>query len=129
MGKGKIKREVKSNITDNDSAKMSTSKGTIQGYNSIATVDRKHQIIVDAQAFGEGQEHHTLQPVLNTVFERFERLGIDLDDPVITADTGYANEANMKYLHENDINGYIPDNQFRQRDPKFTQQQTKHGKR
>jgi hypothetical protein len=26
---------------------------------------------------------------------------------------------NMKYLHERQINGYIPDNQFRSRDPKF----------
>ena len=129
MGKGKIKKEVKSNITDNESAKMTTSKGTIQGYNGIATVDKKHQIIVDAQAFGEGQEHHTLQPVLNSVHARFRRLGIPLDDPIFTADTGYANEANMKYLHENKINGYIPDNKFRQRDPKFNTQKTNHSRR
>ena len=54
MGKGKTPKEVKSNITDNESAKMKTSKGTIQGYNGVATVDKKHQVIVDAQAFGEG---------------------------------------------------------------------------
>ncbi len=129
MGKGRIKKEVKSNLTDNESAKMTTSKGTIQGYNGIATVDKKHQIIVDAQAFGEGQEHHTLQPVLDSVRERFKRLGIKLDDPIITADTGYACEANMKYLHENNINGYIPDNKFRQRDPKFTTQKANHTRR
>ncbi len=129
MGKGKIKKEVKSNITDNESAKMTTSKGTIQGYNGIATVDKKHQIIVDAQAFGEGQEQHTLQPVLNSVRERFKRLGIKLNDPIITADTGYANEANMKYLHDNKINGYIPDNKFRQRDPKFAEQKSNHSRR
>jgi transposase len=50
MGQGRIKKEVKSNLTDNQSAKMTTSKGTIQGYNGIATVDKKHQVIVDAQA-------------------------------------------------------------------------------
>ena len=129
MGKGRQNKEVKSNITDNESAKMTTSKGTIQGYNGIATVDKKHQIIVDAQAFGEGQEHHTLVPVLNTVEERFNRLGIKKKDTIITADTGYANEANMKYLHENNINGYIPDNQFRKRDPKFTEQKNNHSTR
>ena len=129
MGKGRQKKEVKSNITDNESAKMTTSKGTIQGYNGIATVDKKHQVIVDAQAFGEGQEHHTLQPVLNSVRERFKRLGIDVHDPVITADTGYANEANMRYLHDNHINAYIPDNQFRQRDPTFSEQKTNHSQR
>ncbi len=129
MGQGRIKKEVKSNLTDNESAKMTTSKGTIQGYNGIATVDKKHQIIVDAQAFGEGQEHHVLQPVLNTVHERFKRLGIDMQDPIITADTGYANEANMQYLYDNRINGYIPDNQFRKRDPTFTAQNTRHSRR
>jgi len=51
-GKGKTQKEVKSNITDNESAKMKTSKGTIQGYNGVAAVDKKHQIIIDAQAFG-----------------------------------------------------------------------------
>nr|WP_040480631.1 hypothetical protein [Halomonas boliviensis] len=29
---------------------------------------------------------------------------------------------NMKYLHEQQINGDIPDNQFRSRDPKFADQ-------
>jgi hypothetical protein len=55
--------------TDNESAKMTTSKGTIQGYNGVATVDKKHQIIIDAQAFGSGQEQHTLQPILETIKE------------------------------------------------------------
>ncbi len=32
----------------------------------------------------------------------------------------------MKYLHSEGINGYIPDNQFRSRDPKFEQQKEKH---
>ncbi|MCH7694848.1 MAG: IS1182 family transposase [Proteobacteria bacterium] len=133
MGQGKRPKEVKSNITDNESAKMTTSKGTIQGYNGIATVDKKHQVIVDAQAFGEGQEHHVLEPVIEAIQDRYQRLGISDDifqsETVVTADTGYANESNMKYLHEHGINGYIPDNQFRSRDPKFADQKTKYGKR
>ncbi|CAN0587139.1 unnamed protein product, partial [Ectocarpus sp. 12 AP-2014] len=133
MGKGKRSKEVKSNITDNQSAKMTTSKGTIQGYNGVATVDKKHQIVVDAQVFGEGQEHHTLKPVLENIRERFKRLAISDDilhaQTIITADTGFANEANNQYLHDNDVNAYIPDNQFRSRDPKFSEQKVKHGKR
>jgi len=123
MGQGRIKKEVKSNITDNESAKMTTSKGTIQGYNGLAAVDKKHQIIVDAQAFGGGQEHHTLQPIIESIEQRYKRFGIHDKiygtDAIITADTGFANEANMKYLNENNINGYVPDNKFRSRDPKF----------
>lgn len=131
MGKGKIKREVKSNITDHDSAKMTTSHGTIQGYTAVAAVDKKHQVIVHAQAFGEGQEHFVLQPVLNDLKDSYQRLGISdniyHDGVTITADTGYANEANMQYLYEQGINGYIPDNKFRSRDEKFTQQKEKYG--
>ncbi|WP_455200126.1 IS1182 family transposase [Kaarinaea lacus] len=133
MGQGKRKKEVKSNITDNESCKMTTSKGTIQGYNGVATVDKKHQIIVDAQAFGEGQEHHILQPVLEQVKERFQRLGMSENiykkGVIVTADTGYANEDNMKYLHDHHIDGYIPDKNFRSRDPKFSDQKAKYGKK
>ncbi len=96
MGRGKRLKEVKSNLTDNESAKMTTSKGTIQGYNGVATVDKKHQIIIDAQAVGEGQEHHTLQPVLEAVEARFKKLGIAdniyQNGTVVTADTGFAND-------------------------------------
>ena len=130
IGKGKQSKEVKSNITDNESAKMTTSKGTIQGYNGIASVDKKHQIIIDAQVFGSGQEQHTLQPVLETIEDRYQRLGfsqnIYQDNIIVTADTGFANEDNMKYLIKNKINGYIPDNQFRSRDPKFKNHKTKY---
>ena len=76
---------------------------------------------MDAQAFGEGQEHHVLQPVLQSIQSRYQRLNIHENlyqsGTIITADTGYANEANMQYLHDHGINGYIPDNQFRSRDP------------
>ena len=133
QGQGKRPKEVKSNITDNESAKMTTSKGTLQGYNGVASVDANFQIIIDAQAFGEGQEHHILQPILETIKARYQRLGISKDlykaGTMVTADTGYANEENMKYIKENGIEGYIPDNYFRSRDPKFKNQKQKYGKR
>ncbi len=133
IGRGQKQKEVKSNITDNESAKMTTSKGTIQGYNGVAAVDKKHQIVVDAQAFGEVSEHHVLAPVIEAIDARLKRLGIAKDiyktGAIVTADTGFANEANMRYLHENGINAYVPDNQFRSRDPKFADQKKKYGKR
>ena len=132
MGQGRRPTEVKSNITDNDSAKMKTSKGTIQGYTGVAAVDKKHQVIVDAQAFGAGQEHHALVPVLESVVKRFKSLelsnNIYADGTIVTADTGFSNEANIQYLHDNHIDGYIPDHRFRQRDVRFAKQQSKYGK-
>ena len=135
MGQGKRAKEVKSNITDNESAKMTTSKGTIQGYNGLAAVDKKHQIIVDAQAFGEGQEQHSLQPIAESIRSRYRRLGIRKDlfkgryKPIITADTGFASEQNMRYLYEHGVDAYIPDHQFQSRDPRFENQKRKYGKR
>ena len=133
MGRGKKPKEVKSNITDNQSAKMTTSKGTIQGYNGVAAVDKKHQIIIDAQAFGESQEHHTLKPVLNSIKDRYARTGISEDiykaGTIVTADTGFSNEDNNRYLRDEHINAYIPDNQFRSRDISFSDQKEKYGKR
>ena len=129
-GKGRTRAEDKSNITDNESAKMTTSKGTIQGYNGIAAVDKKHQIVVDAQVFGEGSEQHTLQTVIERIKKRFADLKITDNifsaGTIVTADTGFASETNMRYLHDEKINGYIPDNQFRSRDPKFKTQKEKH---
>ncbi|MGK0442703.1 MAG: transposase [Pseudohongiellaceae bacterium] len=41
------------------------------GKEIFAAVDKKHRIIIDAQAFGEGSEHHTLAPVLEAVADRY----------------------------------------------------------
>jgi hypothetical protein len=54
--------ERKSNITDPESAKMSTGHGVIQGYNGVAVVDEKHQIIVNAEAHGEGKRRICFSP-------------------------------------------------------------------
>lgn len=133
MGRGQRPNEVKSNITDNESAKIHTSKGTIQGYNGIAAVDKKHQIIVEAQAYGEVQEHHTLAPMIDGVRGYYKRTGIadDIvhDQIIVTADTGFANESNNDYLRSNEINAYIPDRDFRSRDKRFKKQKTKYGKK
>ncbi|WP_075178523.1 IS1182 family transposase [Neptunomonas phycophila] len=116
---------VKANLTDNDSAKMKTAKGVIQGYNGVAAVDDKHQIIVHAQAYGAGQEQHTLLPMLTGIDKRIRDLnptkperGI-LQRAQITADSGFHSEANMKLIYRWGIDGYIADNQFRKRDPRF----------
>ena len=130
MGKGKRQREVKSNITDNESAKMSTSKGTIQGYNGLAAVDSKHQIIISAEAIGSGPEQHTLTGMLEDIDERYQKLAISddiyADGVKVTADTGFSNEENMQYLYENNIDAFIPDKDFRSRDPKFVDAKSKY---
>ena len=48
----------KSNITDNESANMKTSHGVVQGYNGVAMVDSKHQIVVHAEATGDSEPQY-----------------------------------------------------------------------
>jgi hypothetical protein len=62
-------KPVKSNITDNDSVKMPSGHGVIQGYNEIATVGSKHQIVVDALAFGDGNEAQHMEMIVDSVHQ------------------------------------------------------------
>jgi len=62
---GRQGREIKSNVTDNESAIMVTSHGTIQGYNGQVLVDSKDQVIIHAEAFGESQDLHLIPAVLD----------------------------------------------------------------
>ncbi len=57
-------KELKSNLTDNESAMMLTSNGTIQGFNGQALVDAKHQITVHGQAFAADKTPNILSPWL-----------------------------------------------------------------
>jgi len=101
---------------------MKTSKGVIQGYDGMAVVDAKHQIVVHSEAFGQGQEHNLLAPVLEGVRESFKALGRDediLEGIRVTADAGLHSEANLQYLQDNKIDGYVADTNFRKRDPRF----------
>jgi len=72
---GSHKTPVKSNITDPDSAKMTTSKGTIQGYNGIVINDDKHQIIQQAQTCGSVGEQKTLKPAIEQLQTQLTKLG------------------------------------------------------
>src|SRR5512133_2774787 len=71
---GKGRKEIQSNVTDNQSAKMPTSHGVIQGYNAQAFVDGKHQIIVHAQA-GSSQDHDNLAPMLGGAKRNMQAIG------------------------------------------------------
>lgn len=105
-----------SNRTDNESAKMATSKGVVQGYTGVATVDEKTQIIVDAQAHGTGSEQALLMSAITAT------TALRNADTVITADAGYHSQANLKALAGEQIDAYIPDNGYRKRDERYADQ-------
>ena len=105
-----------SNRTDEDSAKLATGKGVIQGYTGVAAVDATHQIIVDAQAHGTGAEQELLVPVVAALAP------VLAPTTVLTADGGYHSEANLRYLAEQRIDALIADTQMRQRDERLVTQ-------
>ncbi|MBK8575652.1 MAG: hypothetical protein IPN90_08240 [Elusimicrobia bacterium] len=57
----------KSHLYDNESAKMVSSHGVVQGYNGVAAVDGEYQVVVSAEAFGEGSEVKLLEPMVESV--------------------------------------------------------------
>jgi len=111
----------KSNVTDNESAKMKTGKGVIQGYDGVTVTDAKHQVVVHAQAYGEAQEHALLIPMLEGACENMRALGAEdgLEEVAVAADSGFHSEANVRYLFESGVDGYLADTLFRKRDPRF----------
>lgn len=119
---GHNKTPTKSNITDNDSAKIKSSNGIIQGYNGVAMVDNRHQVIVGAAAYGEATEYNLLSPMIEITRENFEKIKKDEDvfeTTKLTADSGFHTNKNMEMLAEAQIDAYIADRYFRKRDPRF----------
>lgn len=122
---GKSKNEIQSNITDNDSSKMPTSHGVIQGYNAQAMVDDKHQIIIHAEAMGNGQDADNLIPMIEGSKENLKSIGKGeqaLKGKILTADSNYHTSRNIQKCEEEQIDAYIPDVNFRKRDDRFKNQ-------
>jgi transposase len=119
---GKAGREIKSNVTDNESAKMMTSHGSIQGYNGQALVDAKHQVIVHGEAFGHGQDHGHLAPMVDGAKENLHKIGYERDclsGKTLTTDANYHCTSNLKKCDQEGLDAYIPDIRFRRRDSRF----------
>ncbi len=123
---GARKNPIKSNITDNDSAKMTTSKGTIQGYNGIAIADDKNQIVLHAKAVGSVGEQQTLQPAVEQLKTQLTKLGKTqpFKGAKFTADSGFHSKDNLAFLSETELDCYIADIEFRSRNPLFMNSET-----
>jgi transposase len=119
------KQEIKSNITDNDSEKMVTSHGIIQGYNGQALVDDKHQVIVHAEAMGKGQDREHVLPMIDGAKANMKAIGLGEDffkGKEFTADSNYHSTVNLEKCEVEELDAYIPDVNYRKRDPRFKDQ-------
>ena len=118
-------KEIQSNVIDNESVKMPSSHGVIQGYNAQALVDSRHQVILAAEAFSS-QDHENLAPMLAGAKKNICAIGKDetyFQGKQLTADSNYHSLKSLTVCQNEKIDAYIPDIQFRKRDPRFADQQ------
>jgi transposase len=121
---GKGGQEIQSNVTDNETAKMPSSHGVIQGYNAQALVDAKHQVIVHAEAFSS-QDHENLAPVIAAAKKNMQAIGKKetyFEGKQLTADSNYHSYPSLALCKVEGLDAYIPDIQFRKRDERFVEQ-------
>lgn len=118
---GSTGKEIQSNVTDNESAKMATSHGVQQGYNANAMVDDKNQIITSAQVFGSGTDTKAMAPMLEETRKNLEAASIEkpLEGKIVSADTGYYSVENLEACETEKVDAFVPDQQFRKRDERF----------
>src|SRR3569832_1084123 len=114
--------EQKSNVTDLESAKMASSRGVSQGYNGLAVVDERAQIVVHAEAHGSGYEAHLLAPLLEATRATFAELDPNTDvlsKVKVTADSGFHSRVVVAEVEQTGADAYIADRDYRRRDPAF----------
>jgi transposase len=90
------------NFTDPESRIMKTKDGFIQGYNAQAAVDAEHQIIVSCDLTNQGTDSAQLLPLMDQIKANTEVL-----PKQVSADAGYASDANLKGLEEREIDGFV----------------------
>ena len=123
--RGSDGKEIQSNVIDNESVKMPSSHGVIQGYNAQALVDSKHQVILAAESFAS-QDHENLEPLLAGAKKNVTAIGKDetyFQGKQLTADSNYHSFNSLTLCRNEKIDAYIPDIQFRKRDPRFADQE------
>jgi len=96
---GKRGKEKRSNITDNESALIYSSKEYIQGYIGLAVSDKKEQIIINAQAVGDAHEGQHFPQMLDDTLNNLKEAGLKKKKKrkmVMMADKNYFSEENLK---------------------------------
>ena len=129
--KGSRGEEIKSNVTDNESGKIKGPHGVIQGYNGIAVVDDKNQIIVAANAFGsvaEGKYFTEMLEDTETSMKMLTRKKNPLKGKIILGDNAYFSEDNLQAAKKKGMEAIIPDEQFRNRDETMKDGERRKGK-
>jgi hypothetical protein len=123
--RGSCGKELQSPVTDNDSAKMQTAHGVIQGDNGQALVDEQYQGIGQAEAFGHGQDYGHVAPMLDGAKANVHAIGLPetyFEGQVLSAASNDHREAHLATCAQEKRDAYMPDTHCRQRAPRFATQ-------
>jgi len=115
---GRGGEEIQSNVTDNESAMIHSSKGYIQGYIGIAVSDKKSQVITSAHAFGSANETEHMSEMLDEHIENLEGAKVSTEEdkkPTMSGDPNYFSEENLRACQERGIEAVIADSQAKRR--------------
>jgi hypothetical protein len=107
---------IHTNITDNESGKLKGPHGSIQEYKGIAVADGTSPIIGAAEAFeSESESEQVTAMVVNRAGQMQGLKGKDklLEGAIGEGDRGYCTEHHLKEAVEREIEGILPDPQFR----------------
>ena len=90
------------NFTDPDSRLQPFKGGVIQGYNGQIAVDGAHQVIVAQRLVTTAADYPALVPLIASIRVTFRR-----NPDEVSADAGFANEANLAALARRRIAAYL----------------------
>ncbi len=90
------------NFTDGDSRILPTRDGFIAGYNAQAAVDAASQVIVSHRLVTSGAEVGGLVPLVDAIGTNLGRKPAE-----VSADTGFASEANLAAMAERRVRAYV----------------------
>jgi hypothetical protein len=115
---GKQTKELKSNVTDNESAMIRSSSGFLQGYIGIAVSDKENQIIINAEAVGSTNEGEHLPKILDDTLNNMEEVSVKPPEGkklTVLMDNDYFSEENFAACKTRQMEAIIPDDQYRKR--------------
>jgi hypothetical protein len=118
LKKGRRGEEIKSNVTDNESALIMSSEGYIQGYIGLAVSDSENQVIISAQAAGSANECEHLPQMLRGALDNMQEAAVETPEGVkrtLLADKNYFSEENLQACADMEIEAVIPDSQYKRR--------------
>lgn len=124
--RGSRGKELHRHVTANDSATMPTAHGGLQGDNGHALGAENYHVIVQAEAFGNGQEDGHVAPMLAGATANGQAIGVpetSFEGKVLSAASNAHSDANLATCAQEKLDAYIPATHVRQREPRCAPQE------